>query len=251
MWAGFATQEGTESASGHRRAGTSVAQVSLRLAVVEREPLVATTVRRALETRGMEVTVVPWRGSGDESRVRRGVAAASPDRVLLMTPLSPWAVLRDAQALLRGSPHRWLLLTVTPPGPVWGAMLDAGVEAVLPSSTGLDDTVVALDRSMEGRPVMDPVLEARMRQDWRSMTTELALLRSRLARLSPREAEVLEHLYEGAVVREVADQLGVTQYTVRTQVKSVMRKLEVNTQLAAVAVFGWVREHPLIGVEPS
>ena len=43
---------------------------------------------------------------------------------------------------------------------------------------------------------------------------------------------MLERLYDGDVVRQVADHLGVTQHTVRTQVKSVMRKLEVNTQLA-------------------
>ena len=128
-------------------------------------------------------------------------------------------------------------------------MLDAGVEAALPSSTGLDDTVAALERSMAGRPVMEAALEARLRQEWHGMTAELALMRSRLDRLSPREGQVLERLYDGDVVRQVADHLGVTQHTVRTQVKSVMRKLEVNTQLAAVAVYGWVMEHPLIGGE--
>ena len=61
------------------------------------------------------------------------------------------------------------------------------------------------------------------------------------------EAPPEYRLYEGDVVRQVADHLGVTQHTVRTQVKSVMRKLEVNTQLAAVAVYGWVLEHPLLG----
>jgi two-component system nitrate/nitrite response regulator NarL len=235
------------AATGPAAAGAAIAQVSLRLAVVEREPLVATTVRRALETRGVEVSLVPWSGAGDEAQVRRGVAAAHPDRVLLMTPLSPWPLLREAQTLVLGSTERWLLLTVTPPGPAWGAMLDAGVEGALPSTTGLDDTVAALDRSMSGRPVMDAVLEARLRQEWHGMTAELALMRSRLDRLSPRETQVLERLYDGDVVRQVADRLGVTQHTVRTQVKSVMRKLEVNTQLAAVAVFGWVKEHPLVG----
>jgi two-component system, NarL family, nitrate/nitrite response regulator NarL len=231
--------------TGPAGAGATVAQLSVRLAVVEREPLVASTVRRALETRGVDVTLVPWSGDGDEAQVRRGVAAAHADRVLLMSPLSPWPLLRDAQALVLGSTEHWLLLSVTPPGPAWGAMLDAGVEAVLPSSTGLDDTVTALERSTSGLAVMDPALEARLRQEWHGMTTELALMRLRLDRLSPRETQVLERLYDGDVVRQVADNLGVTQHTVRTQVKSVMRKLEVNTQLAAVAVFGWVKEHPL------
>ena len=231
--------------TGPAAAGAAVAQLSVRLAVVEREPLVASTVRRALETRGVDVILVPWSGAGDEAQVRRGVAAAHADRVLLMTPLSPWPLLRDAQALVLGSTERWLLHTVTPPGPAWGAMLDAGVEAILPSSTGLDDAVAALERSTSGLAVMDPALEARLRQEWHGMTTELALMRLRLDRLSPRENQVLERLYDGDVVRQVADNLGVTQHTVRTQVKSVMRKLEVNTQLAAVAVFGWVKEHPL------
>ena len=56
-------------------------------------------------------------------------------------------------------------------------MLDAGVEAILPSSTGLDDAVAALERSMAGLAVMDPALEARLRQEWHGMTAELALMR--------------------------------------------------------------------------
>src|SRR4249919_681544 len=110
------THQDVVVATGPAGSGAAIAQVSLRLAVVEREPLVATTVRRALETRGVDVTVVPWSGAGDEAQARRGVVAARADRVLLMTPLSPWPLLREAQSLVLGSTAPWLLLTVTPPG---------------------------------------------------------------------------------------------------------------------------------------
>lgn len=58
----------------------------------------------------------------------------------------------------------------------------------------------------------------------------------RLDRLSARELEILAHLRGGRTVREIASSDHVAQSTVRVQVASLLRKLEVSTQLAAVAI---------------
>jgi DNA-binding NarL/FixJ family response regulator len=65
---------------------------------------------------------------------------------------------------------------------------------------------------------------------------------ARLARLTPREREVLEHLRLGHTVDEIARRDHVAIATVRGQVASVLRKLDVSTQLAAVAVTHWATE---------
>jgi hypothetical protein len=58
--------------------------------------------------------------------------------------------------------------------------------------------------------------------------------------MTPREAEVLRLLYGGLPVRMIAQRLQVAEATVRTQVKRVLRKLEVRSQIGAVAAFDHV-----------
>lgn len=60
------------------------------------------------------------------------------------------------------------------------------------------------------------------------------MTRRLLDRLSPAERDVLAHLARGRAVREIAVMRNVGEATVRTQVKAILTKLDVGTQLAAV-----------------
>jgi PAS domain S-box-containing protein len=51
-----------------------------------------------------------------------------------------------------------------------------------------------------------------------------------LERLSPREQEVLALLRQGLRVPTVAERLSISQHTVRNQLQSIFRKLDVNSQ---------------------
>jgi DNA-binding CsgD family transcriptional regulator len=53
--------------------------------------------------------------------------------------------------------------------------------------------------------------------------------------LTAREYEVLEHVADGATNRVIAQQLSVSEDTVKTHVRSVLRKLRVSSRSAAVA----------------
>ncbi|TQM43110.1 DNA-binding NarL/FixJ family response regulator [Pseudonocardia cypriaca] len=59
----------------------------------------------------------------------------------------------------------------------------------------------------------------------------------RLTRLSPRELEVLELLAEGKRAASIAQHFVVSMPTVRTHIRSILTKLEVGSQLEAVAMF--------------
>ena len=62
------------------------------------------------------------------------------------------------------------------------------------------------------------------------------MLRARLARLSTRESEILGHLMAGRTVGDIARACFVSEATVRTQVRSILMKLEVSSQIAAVGL---------------
>ncbi|MCB0679367.1 MAG: response regulator transcription factor, partial [Saprospiraceae bacterium] len=53
--------------------------------------------------------------------------------------------------------------------------------------------------------------------------------------LSEREREVLAELCQGKSYKMVADALYISQDTVRTHIRSIYRKLEVNSKSEAVA----------------
>jgi DNA-binding NarL/FixJ family response regulator len=56
-----------------------------------------------------------------------------------------------------------------------------------------------------------------------------------MSALTPRELEVLRLLHGGYTVAQIAERNDVAPSTVRSQVRSVLRKLGVNSQLAAAA----------------
>jgi DNA-binding CsgD family transcriptional regulator len=57
-----------------------------------------------------------------------------------------------------------------------------------------------------------------------------------LARLTPREREVLQALTKGARTNEIAEQLAISERTVKAHLASIYQKLGVESRTAAVAV---------------
>ena len=73
-----------------------------------------------------------------------------------------------------------------------------------------------------------------------------------LGRLSPRETEVLDRLLEGHRVTSIADQLEVSEHTVRNHLKSMFRKLGVHSQAELVGlVRNGSRAEEGLGLAPS
>jgi DNA-binding NarL/FixJ family response regulator len=65
--------------------------------------------------------------------------------------------------------------------------------------------------------------------------------------LSKREREVLTHLVRGRTNKQIAQRLGVTDHTVKSQVNRIYEKLEVRNRLDLLTLAierGWVEESP-------
>jgi DNA-binding NarL/FixJ family response regulator len=78
------------------------------------------------------------------------------------------------------------------------------------------------------------------RQAWlarhQSQLVRERAVNQRLGRLSNRERQVLELLAEGLRASAIAEKFVVSMTTVRTQIRSILTKLEVTSQLEAVAL---------------
>lgn len=71
-----------------------------------------------------------------------------------------------------------------------------------------------------------------------------------LVQLTSSERRVLYHLTEGWGAQEIADQLVVSLTTVRSHIRSILRKLNVKSQLAAVAIANGLNVDDLAEREP-
>ncbi len=123
---------------------------------------------------------------------------------------------------------------------------EAGAMAVLTKGMPVEELLAAVDHVMEGRRMIT--------DDQRhALLTELRLHRSarrnrlaRFAELTPREASVLRHVCQGLSAAEVAEASFVSLATIRSQIRSILTKLGVSSQLAAAAdayQSGWVDEY--------
>ena len=93
-----------------------------------------------------------------------------------------------------------------------------------------------LRRIDSGLPVLAPGERDELLQLWQERRAAHQHIRVRLDQLTVREAEVLGNLTLGRTVREIAARSFVSEATVRTQVKSILAKLGVSSQLAAVGL---------------
>lgn len=126
---------------------------------------------------------------------------------------------------------------------IWGTAVERGAIAVLSKDTELDHLLRVLTAVRSGDPVLDEgrrqVLLAAAR---RARTDEAARL-TPFRQLSPREGEVLRYLAEGLPAAAIAKTAHVSEATVRTQIRAVLTKLSVSSQLQAVALArrsGWL-----------
>jgi len=227
----------------------------VRVAVVADHDLVAESVRIAVVRRGYDAVAVRWLADGIQSasgtslRLGRSPWAGGPlpDVALLLSDLSKIAQVRSAQTLLGDLDVPWMVMTGVPAGPAWGALYDSGAALVVSSDTDLDTLCVLIDDVYAGRTLPDPERLRELVRSWRAFAQQRHQLTTRIGTLTGREGEVLQQLYEGLAVRAIAAAGEVTEATVRSQVKAILRKLEVNSQVAAVTAYREMDSTVLLG----
>ncbi len=129
-----------------------------------------------------------------------------------------------ATAVVTGSSDRSL----------WARSLESGARVVIAKTEPLDDIIDVVRRLAAGEEVR-PHQRVELADEYRRLTTERADKLRGFSDLSRREGAVLSGLMNGLSPRSLAQRDCVSVDTVRSQIKSLLSKLHVNSQLAAVA----------------
>jgi DNA-binding NarL/FixJ family response regulator len=129
----------------------------------------------------------------------------------------------------------------------WGAAVEQGAVTVLPKDTDLAELVGVVVAVAAGEPVLDEGRRQDLLAAARRARSEEAARLAPFAQLSRREDEVLRALADGRSAAAIAANAYVSEATVRTQIRAVLTKLGVSSQLQAVALArraGWLDRAP-------
>jgi DNA-binding NarL/FixJ family response regulator len=116
--------------------------------------------------------------------------------------------------------------------------LRAGAIGYLLKDTDPDRLPIALRGVLNGEAALPRALVARVIGEFhqRSRRRVPILRRPEGVTLTAKEWEVLEHMRDGRSTADIATKMAVAPVTVRTHVAAILRKLQVPTRAAAVAL---------------
>lgn len=214
-----------------------------RVLLVEDHVLFAEALDVALSVQGYDVRRVPLpQEGGSVASMAAAVLRLDPTVVLLDLDLGRWGDgSRLIEPLVAAGVHV-VVLTGSLDERRWGGCLAAGAELTMAKSQPLAEIVAVVRRLGDGLPVLDGVERNRLVDKWRSEQPQAEEDRRRLGLLTSREAEVLGELMAGHSVLDIARARVVAEGTVRAQVRSILAKLGVSSQIAAVGAAyrgGW------------
>jgi DNA-binding NarL/FixJ family response regulator len=218
--------------------GTLTSPIGGRVVIVDRHALVAQSLAMVLAAASV-ATYISTDAALDG--VIRQVRAFDPDLVLV----DAGAV--DAIDLVRALARIGTRVVAVTDGSDRirvAACVEAGASGAVSTIDPVDRLLSTIRETVAGRRVMPAAAERDLLGELQTHRRDRAVQLSRFSALSTRESEVLEDLMSGKSAADIATDSYVSIATIRSQIKAILRKLEVNSQLAAVALayqVGWSR----------
>ena len=206
----------------------------IRVLIVDDHAIVRKGIR-ALLSREHEIEVIGEAGDGEEAI---GQARSLRPDVILMDLVMPRLDGIEAikQIVAQQAEARILVLTSFAADDKVFPAIKAGALGYLLKDSGPDELVQAIHQVYRGEPSLDPSIARKLLQELShppktTPTTDP---------LTERELDVLRLVAQGKSNREIAEQLVITEMTVRTHVSNILSKLHLADR-TQVAVYAWQR----------
>lgn len=202
----------------------------MRVVMADDHARIRAKVRQALELGGWEVC-------GEGSTAQEAVELALQHRpdVALLDINMPGSGIAAAQEISRALPETAVvMLTQSADDEDLFDSLRAGAAGYLLKTTDPATLPDVLRGVLCGEAAMSPALVTRILQEFKAPARRILSWKpAAVAKLSPREWEVMELLATGLGTEDVANKLFVAPTTVRVHVSTVLRKLRVKDRESA------------------
>jgi DNA-binding NarL/FixJ family response regulator len=205
-----------------------------RVLVVEDHALLAQSVTLALKAEGFEVHMATQL---DAASIVQTAQEKRPDVILLDldiggalgTSLSIITPLQDTGA-------RVVMVTGVTDSARLAACIEAGAIGLISKADPFEELIEGVKEAVELGTLLSPGQRDELMAELRRQRAADAERLRAFEHLTPREAQVLAELMEGMSAEQVATKWVVSMATVRSQIRSLLLKLGVNSQLSAVAL---------------
>jgi DNA-binding NarL/FixJ family response regulator len=201
---------------------------SVTVLLVDDHRLFREGLRDLLLERGFDVV-------GEAANAERAVSMAAAKRpmVALMDIDMPGGSGIDASRQLakRCPDTQVVMLTVSPDEADVIESVQAGACGYLLKDASIEEIAAGVRAAAEGEPLLSPRITADLLARVREAPAPRAVPGEQ--RLSPRELDVLRLIAEGKGNPAIANELGISEQTVKTHVSSLLEKLGVKNRIQA------------------
>ena len=204
-----------------------------RLLLVDDHRLLVETLQVSLAQSGFAVSVAPC-GNFDE--VLTEAAAVRPTLVVLDLDLQGAGYGYDLIGPLRELGAEVLVLTGTVDRLDLARCLEAGALGIASKANGFGNVLEQIRRAADGDQVTPITEKTQLLADLSAHRRAEDKRNAPFESLSARERDVLRQIVDGKQAGAIATDSYVSVATVRTQIRSILMKLGVTSQVAAVAL---------------
>ena len=212
--------------------------------VVEATPVIRVLVAddQELYRRGLDVvlsteediSVVAEAGNGEEA-VQRAIECA-PDIVLMDIKMPKIDGIEAAHQIKESVPStKIIMLTVSDDDTHLYDAIKAGANGYLLKDLAIEEVPEAIRKVYAGESLISPSMASKLLTEFSSLSRKVEQ-RQQLNTpvLTAREIEVLKLVAKGMSNREIADELYISENTVKNHVRNILEKLHLHSRMEAV-----------------
>jgi two-component system NarL family response regulator len=203
----------------------------MKIIVVEDTKIVRTMLVMLLEEQGPDIVVAAVERAEDALEYLAGNCA---DLVILDLCLPGLSYDLAVKAIKNASPDLDIMVfTVSEDDETVFSALKAGATGYLLKTAEPLQILAALDEIKAGGSPMSPSIARKVLREFQ-VSPFHEEFQEMISPLSNREAEILDLLYRGLNITQIAGNLCISPYTVHTHIKKIYSKLHVNSRSQAI-----------------
>ena len=211
--------------------------------IVDDAELFREALKAAFSQEGFEVLGV----AADAMAAIDMVREHEPDLVMLDLLMPGMSGLEVLGTIAKASPRsRIVLLTASESAEDLLSAVKAGASGYLTKDTPLPRLVSAMEDVLEGGAAISPAMGGKLFSALRDLLRHSGTASLRTPELTGRELEILTLVGEGKTSKEIAEDLYISENTVRNHVRNILDKLGMKSRFEAV---NWAYREGLINIK--
>jgi two-component system, NarL family, nitrate/nitrite response regulator NarL len=204
----------------------------LRIVIVDDHPLMREGVAGALSKYVERLEVVAL-GSSATDAIE--LAQSHKPDVMLIDVNMPGSGIEAVREIKRLRPDiRTMMLTVSESPDDLQNALRAGADGFILKWVGSEELLRAVNLVAEGKQYIAPELAAKILHDGQAQAGSHLSTKAALESLSSREEDIARALIQGKTNREIAEEYGLSEKTVKHYLTLIFQKLSVRNRVEAV-----------------